>query len=238
MQHATLSKAALLVAACAWASASIAQLGGLAAIKIVEPSPELPGDRALSCTQLAAEMGEIMRKRGMKAGMASSRNKICGSRKTLDRQGEERKKMLTAQMPTLTAAAAVGGPVANAVVQKTQAEEAALEAKQRPERDRALAGIDSGIGDMISVMNDPRLMRLGVLSQEKQCAESMAPPQEELQAATTDGCDNPVDEADVPSPLSVSGGPASVAPAGAADPFVQRGATTPKPAAQDPFAKR
>jgi hypothetical protein len=214
----------MLLAALTWSAASNAQLD-LAGIRMAEPSPELPGDRALSCTQLANEMGEIMRKRGMKRGMASARNKICASRKTLDAQGDERQKMLNAQRPTLTAAAAVGGPVANAALQKTQAEEAALEARQRPERDRAVTGISSGVGDMMGVMNDPRLMRLSILAQEQRCEQTMA-PKETPPAAEGDGCEGDAE---------VTGRPG--APGVAADPFVQRGATPAKPAASDPFAK-
>jgi hypothetical protein len=91
------------------------------------------------------------------------------------------------------------------VVRKTQAEDAALEARQQPERNRALAGMGSGMGDLLGVMNDPRLMRLGLLAQSRQCAESMAPKQQ-MPAMQGDGCEN-----------------ASVhdAPAGAADPFVK-----------------
>ena len=83
------------------------------------------------------------------------------------------------RQPALIAASAVGGPAANAVFSKTQAEDAALEARQQPERNRALAGLGSGMGDMLGVMNDPRLMRLVLLAQDKQCAESMAPKQQE-----------------------------------------------------------
>ena len=92
-------------------------------------------------------------------------------------------------MPALTTAAVVGGPAANAVFEKAQAEDAALEAKQRPERDRALAGMGSGMGDMLGVMNDPRLMRLGMLAQEKSCAETMAPPRAAASCRRADGCD-------------------------------------------------
>jgi hypothetical protein len=218
MRHAGTTGAAML-AMFALLTVAGAQINP-AGMQIAEPSPELPGDRSLSCAQLAQEMGEIMRKRGMKRGMASAKGKICESRKTLEAQGNERQHMMNAQVPSLTAAAATGGPAANAAVQKAQAEEAALEARQRPARDRALAGMNSGIGDVLGVMNDPRLMRLGLLAQEQRCAETMA-PQQPLPAASDDGC----------------GGPAAAAPAAASDPFVQRGAAA-KPAAADPFAKR
>ena len=129
----------------------------------------------MSCAQLAAEMGEIMNKRDMKHGIALSKSKICASTKVLNKQGEERRQLSAAQQPALISASVVGGPAANAVFSKTQAEDAALEAKQQPERNRALAGLGSGMGDMLGVMNDPRLMRLMLLAQDKQCAESMAP---------------------------------------------------------------
>jgi hypothetical protein len=145
----------------------------------------------------------------------------------LNQQGEERKKLSAAQQPALVAASAVGGPAANAVVHKTQAEDAALEAKQQPERDRALAGLGSGVGDMLGVMNDPRLMRLGMLAQSKQCAASMAPKQQKQAIAPSDACET-----------SEPGASAPATPAGAPDPFVQRGSEPKQPAAHDPFAKR
>ena len=64
-----------MIAVCASASAAIAQMD-LSGIKMAEPAPELPGDRAMSCAQLAAEMGEIMNKRDMKRGVASSREDL------------------------------------------------------------------------------------------------------------------------------------------------------------------
>ena len=228
--------AAVVIAVCAAAPVAIAQMD-LSGIKMVEPSPELPGDRALSCTQISAEMGEIMNKRDMKRGLASSKSKICASTKVLNEQGEERKKLSAAQTPGLIAASGVGGPVANAVVRKTQAEDAALEARQQPERNRALAGVGSGIGDMLGVMNDPRLMRLAMLAETKQCAASMAPKHQERAAVQGDGCEN-IAENSAGRDTSIPGTSAPGAPAGAADPFVQRGSQPAKPAAQDPFAKR
>ena len=207
----------------------------LSGIKMAEPSPELPGDRAMSCAQIAAEMGEIMNRRGMKRGIASSKSKICASTKVLNEQGEERKKLSAAQTPSLIAASAVGGPAANAVFRKTQAEDAALEARQQPERNRALAGMGSGMGDMLGVMNDPRLMRLGLLAQDKQCAESMAPKQQENAAVQGDGCENVAEDADARH-TSVAG----ISREPPAQPIHSFNAVreTAKPAAQDPFAKR
>lgn len=221
-------KAVVVIWACAAASAAMAQMD-LSGIKMAEPAPELPGDRTLSCEQIAAEMGEIMNRRGMKRGIAASKSKICASTKVLNQQGEERKKLSAAQQPALMTASVVGGPAANAIVQKTQAEDAALEARQQPERNRALAGMGSGMGDMLGVMNDPRLMRLAVLAQSRQCAASMAPKGQKQAPVQGDGCDNVAADADVPHAPETPG---------AADPFVQRGSQTAKPAALDPFAKR
>jgi hypothetical protein len=225
MRLANYLSGAMLLAACVWSAAATAQMD-LSAMKIVEPSPELPGDRLLSCAKIAEEMGAIMERRGMKTKVASSKNKICSSKKTLDKQGEERKALSVAQMPALAVAGTVGGPVANVIMKKTQAEDAALEAKQRPGRDRAMAGVGSGIGDMMGVMNDPRLMRLGMLAQDKQCAETMAPPKKPQPAPVGDGCDGVAETPDVATPPGVS------------DPFVKHSATPVKPAAADPFAKR
>ncbi len=228
--------AAVLIALCTATSVAMAQMD-LSGIKMVEPAPELPGDRAMSCTQIAVEMGEIMNRRGMKRGIASSKSKICASTKVLNEQGEERKKLAAAQQPALIAASSDGGPVANAVVRKTQAEDAALEARQQPERNRAMAGLGSGMGDMLGVMNDPRLMRLSLLAQSKQCAESMAPKLQEKAPVQGDGCENVAENGDLRH-TSISGPSAPETPAGAADPFVQRSSASAKPAAQDPFAKR
>ncbi len=227
------------MAASAWACTVNAQMNpfsmpNIAGMKIAEPEPERPGDRTLSCTQIANEMGEIMSRRGMKSKMASSKSQICNSRKSLDAQGEERKKLLTAQVPELTAAAALGGPVAAAVTRKTQTQEAALEAKQQPERQRAIAGIDSGIGDLMSVMNDPRIMRLTLLAEEHQCAASMAPPKTEQHAAAKDPCDETTEESATSSLTTSPVSPRVATPAGAVDPFVKKGRP---PVAQDPFAK-
>jgi hypothetical protein len=209
----------------------------LSGFKLVEPSPELPGDRLLSCAKIAEEMGSIMDRRGMKKNVASSRSKICSSKKTLDKLGAEKKALSATQTPGLIAASVVGGPAANVILKKTQAEDAALEAKQRPKRDQALNGMGSGIGDMLGVMNDPRLQRLSLLAQDKQCAETMAPPQKKAPVDKGDGCDD-VADADTALPTPVSNRPAVAMPAGAPDPFAQRGAAPAKPAAQDPFAKR
>lgn len=223
------------VTVCAVSSPALAQMD-LSGIKMVEAAPELPGDRALNCDQIAAEMGEIMNRRGMKQGVASAKGKICASRKTLDRQGDERKKLSAAQAPALVTASVVGGPVANAVTRTTAAQDAALEAKQRPERDRAVSGIGSGVTDMLGVFNDPRLMRLSMLAQTKQCGASMAPKQEPVTAKASDGCEDTASDSGVqPAALSRA---SPAAPAGNADPFVQRGATTAKPTLQDPFVKR
>jgi hypothetical protein len=205
--------------------------------KMVEPSPELPGDRLLSCARIAEEMGAIMNRRGMRKNVASSRSKICSSSKAMNNLAEEKKAQSAAQTPELITASVVGGPAANAILRKTQAEDAALEAKQRPKRDQALRGMSSGIGDMVGVMNDPRLMRLGLLAQDKQCAETMAPPQQNTPAAEGDGCEDVADTADAhPDPVSNRAAPAT--PVGVPDPFVQSGTKPAKPAAQDPFARR
>jgi hypothetical protein len=224
----------LLITACVWSGASTAQIDP-SGFKMVEPSAALPGDSLMSCAKIAAEMGAIMNKRNLKKNVASSRNKICSSKKTLNKQAKEKMALTTAQAPALIAAGAVGGPVANALLMTKQAEDAALEAKQRPKRAQALSGMHSGIGDMLGVMNDPRLMRLGLLAQDKQCAETMAPPPQEQPAANGDGCDDKDVDA---GPDSVSNSAAPTTQAGVPDPFVQRGAKPAKPAASDPFAQR
>ncbi len=232
----SLTLTTVLVAAAVSSSVSMAQMN-LSNFKMPEPSRELPGDRAMSCPQIAAEMGEIMRKRDMRSKVASSTKKMCGSTRTLDKLGEERRALAATQIPALTSAAVVGGPVANAVTRKTQAQDAALEAKQRPERDRAMAGIGSGVGDMVSVFNDPRLMRLALLAQDKQCAESMAAAQKPVDTPASTACADVPADADV-VPRGAGSGSSASAPAGADDPFAQRGGSPVKPTANDPFAKR
>ncbi len=88
----------------------------------------------------------------------------------------------------------------------------------------------------LSVMNDPRIMRLSQLSMAKQCADS-APPQDQ-----TDPCsDTPADANDSfranPRPPM----PAPSTQGAAGDPFVQHRAPSPAPApapADPPTSKR
>ena len=84
--HKAIRGAIVVVSVSVGASTAIAQMD-LSGIKMAEPSPELPGDRAMSCAQIAAEMGEIMNRRGMKQGIASSKSKICASDEGAERTG-------------------------------------------------------------------------------------------------------------------------------------------------------
>ena len=200
---------------------------------MVEPEPERPGDRALTCEQLAREMGAIMKKRNLNAAAKSSKSKICRGSSVLKQQGEERKRLMVAQTPQLAAAGATAGPAAAAIINKTQAEQMALDARQQPGRRQAVADVNSGIGDMMGVMNDPRLMRLGMLAMAKNCGDRMAPPPEDAPAAVEDGCD--IDLA--PEPGNQFANP-SQPPAERADPFAKPSATPAKSAVADPFARR
>ena len=159
--HKAIRGAIVVVAVSVGASTAIAQMD-LSGIKMAEPSPELPGDRAMSCAQIAAEMGEIMNKRGMKRGIASSKSKICASTKVLNEQGEERQEIVGCA----TAFADCSQCRRWAGCQRS------IPARPRPKTrhwkpDSSLNAtarwpdMGSGMGDMLGVMNDPRLMRLG-----------------------------------------------------------------------------
>lgn len=176
--------------------------GGLANFKLVEPGPELPGDRAMSCMQIAREMGEIMNRRNVKDAVAASKDKLCRAKREIEKPGVD----------------GLG-------------------------QQRVTANVNSGVADMLGVMNDPRLMRLNVLAMNQSCAEKMAPP-EKSPPATGDGCDEAAGPPKAPNSKNLAGKPPLSPvpdvslPAMPADPFVKKGAGTPQPGASDPFAKR
>jgi hypothetical protein len=115
----------------------------------------------------------------------------------------------------------------------------ALEQQQQPERQQAQANMMSGAGDMMSVFNDPRLLRLSMLAQERQCAQSAPPPPQAKPADACEGNDEWIAASSIPRPPGKE-------TSGAADPFAQRGKSTPvpvvparsdQPAKPDPFAR-
>jgi hypothetical protein len=225
----------ILVATCCVICAAGGSIGeataqgippSLAGLKMVAPEPERPGDRALSCAQITREIGLIMQKRKVQQAAATSRRKLCSSTKVLARQGNEKLQLQQAQTSALAAASVAPGPAAGAIISKVNADTMALERRQQPERQLANAQMMAGMGDMMSAFNDPRLMRLGMLAQERQCAENAPPPTEDPPAETCESTD------DVAAPP----GAATATATGPADPFAPNIKAT--PANPDPFARR
>jgi len=226
-----------VIAAFSFCSAAAIAQGlppGLARLKMVQPEPERAGDRALSCKQILDEMGAIMQKRDVTKVAAASKSKICSNKKVLDRQGDEKMRLQQTQTPALVAASLAPGPGANAVVAKVNAENMALERKQQPARQQATAGMMDGVADIVTVFNDPRVMRLSLLAQERQCAES-APRPPPSEPSSSDGCD---DAGATPTALSTTGTPDGAPPTGPADPFAPAPKSKAAPAGSDPFSKR
>jgi hypothetical protein len=192
---------------------------GLVGTKMVAADPGRPGDQALSCAQITREIGLIMQKRNVTQVAATSKHKICSSTKVLTRQGNEKMKLQQSQTSALMVASVAPGPAAGAILSKVSVDTMALEQRQQPERRRANAEMTAGMGSMVSAFNDPRLLRLGMLAQERQCAENAPPPPE---GSPAEACEN-ADEV-------------AASATGPADPFAPR--IKAAPASTDPFARR
>ncbi len=172
--------AACFVAANCWAQGTPTDFSRL---QIVAPAPERAGDQALSCAEISREIGQIMQKRNVSGAAAASKEKVCRSAQVLSQQVAEQQQLQQAQLPALIAANRAPPPVANAIHAKANAEKLALETRQQPGRQQARADQVSGAGDMLGAFNDPRLMRLALLAEEHQCAETMPQPPPEQTAA-------------------------------------------------------
>jgi hypothetical protein len=234
MRHVIVTACFALFAAGGASGPTIAQglPPGLAGLKMVEPERERPGDKALSCAQLGEEMSAIMQRRNVSKVAAESKGKICRGKKVLDRQSEEKVKLSQTQTPALVAASLAASPATNAIVAKVNAENMALEQRQQPQRQQATAEMYSGVGGIMGAFNDPRLMRLGLLAQEKHCAQNAPrpPPGPPAGEACEEDGQAPV-MTDAPAPAT----------AGRADPFAPKSRPAPAttaPAGNDPFARR
>jgi phenylpyruvate tautomerase PptA (4-oxalocrotonate tautomerase family) len=235
MRSVIVTACGVLVAAGCWSSAAIAQAlpPGLANLKIVQPDPERPGDGALSCAQISQEMSAIMQKRNLQQVAHTSKDQICRGKKVLDRQSAEKQKLAASQTPALVAASLAPSPATNVIVAKVNAENMALEQRQQPARQEATAEMMSGVGGMMGLFNDGRLMRLSLLAQEHQCAQNAPrpPPRE-----PADSCEN----ADEPHPTPAVARPPGKESSGPADPFGLKGKAAPAASpvgGADPFAK-
>jgi hypothetical protein len=183
---------------------------GLVGTKMVAADPGRPSAQALSCAQITREIGLITQKRNLTQVAATSKRKICGSTKVLTRQGNEKMKLQQSQTSALMVASVAPGPAAGAILSKVNVDTMTLEQRQQPERQRANAEMMAGMGSMVGVFNDPRLLRLGMLAQERQCAQNVPPPSEDPPA---EACEN-ADDLDAPPTTAISTGPA--------DPFARR----------------
>ncbi|HJS21508.1 MAG TPA: hypothetical protein VJ764_02540 [Steroidobacteraceae bacterium] len=195
-----------------------------AMMQMAEPAPPQPGDAAMTCEQIAREFQSILKKKNVQLGARPDTRAACELRAEM------------AMTPADQAALSGSSPQAEAA----RAQKAA--SMQRASQEMVAAN-----RPMMEAMNDPRLMRLAILADEKHCVvEDQEPP---AQAPVADPCGP-----GVVTPAMVTGGvvppaPASGAPSARTDPFKPAaapapGATSPvlpTPAAvgaNDPFVKQ
>jgi hypothetical protein len=193
-----------------------------AMMKMAEPAPPRPGDAAMSCAQIGQEMQSILKKKNVRPNAQRNTKAACELQRSM----------------TLTPAeqAALSNPSPQAELLREQKSAQIQAATQN------MMAANSG---MMEAMNDPRLMRLAILADEKHCAfEEQEPP---AQAPVADTCGS-----GVVTPAMVTGGVVPPAPAstGRPDPFkpvakppVTAPAVTPPsspvtPASGDPFVKQ
>ncbi len=215
-----------------------AGFAGLAGLKLAQPEPERPGDRALGCAEISAEMGRIMQRRNVSSVAHSSKRKLCHSKDVLDRQAAEQQHLQQSQTAGRIAASAAPQPTARAMHATMDAETVALNQSQQADRNAATSDMVSGSANMLGVMNDGRLMRLSVLSQGRHCAANAPPPSEPAEGACDEG---PPPRGKVQSPVRPGASSGAVNPMRTPDPFAQSGkrsAAGAASAAADPFAHR
>jgi hypothetical protein len=183
-------------------------------MKMAEPEAPRPGDAAMTCEQIAQEFQSILRNKNVRPDSQANTQAACEMRAAM------------AMTPADQAAMSANTPQAQALrEQKTAQMQQAnqqLMAANRP---------------MLEAMNDPRIMRLAIMAEEKHCAIAHEEPP--AQAPVADPCGP-----GVVTPAMVTGGveppaPASGAASGRTDPFKATPAVaTPAAATSDPFVKQ
>lgn len=134
--------------------------GSLPMPQMVEPSPPLPGDAAMTCAQIGAEMRTIMQKRNVEQQVKNA-GVSCDKRRAME--------MTTADQAAMMAQAA------------SPAAQAATQAKLG-EAGPAMLDVAGNAGGLMAALSDPRLMRLALMADEKQC-ELQAPAGDDHQAS-------------------------------------------------------
>jgi hypothetical protein len=191
-------------------------MGAMMQMQVAEPAPPQPGDAAMTCEQIAREFQGILRKKNVQANAAANTQAACEMRQAM----------------TLT-------PAQQAALSANMPEAEALRQQKSAQMQQANQQLMAANAPMMQAMNDPRLMRLAILADEKHCAiQNEEPP---AQAPVADPCGP-----GVVTPAMVTGGvvppaPASGASSGRTDPFkATTPAVAPPPAAgtSDPFVKQ
>jgi hypothetical protein len=181
-------------------------------MKMAEPSAPRPGDAAMTCEQLAREMHDIMKKKNLGKDAPQALEAGCELKRAA---------------PTAAEYAAMTAPSPTAVT---------AQRNKAAEMSRTAAPVMAHAMTTMTALNDPRLMRLAMLSEEKQCAAALEPPQERVEQV--DACGNEQPEtlrASSPmpgnpgsaDPFRAAQPPPSPASDGASDPFAQRAAPAP-----------
>lgn len=185
-------------------------------MQMAEPEAPRPSDAAMTCEQIAQEFQSILRNKNVRPDSQAKTQAACEMRAAM------------AITPADQAAMSANTPQAQALREQKTAQ--MQQANQRlMETNRP----------MLEAMNDPRIMRLAILADEKHCA--IAPEEAPAQAPVADPCGP-----GVVTPAMVTGGvvppaPASAAASGRTDPFkTTTPAVAPPPAAgtSDPFVKQ
>jgi hypothetical protein len=238
--------------------AAMGKMLELGNVQMAEPSPELPGDRAKSCEQLGLEMRSIMKRRGFDDSPAATA-KACAARQA--NAAAYRDVRVLVETEGRAAAAAANTAAAATMYAPNAVRDAAVsaatagfEAKAKAKGDQAGQAVATSVNQdsfgtqaTMQAMNDPRIMRIMLLSEEKNCGEVQPPA-----GPSEDPCTGeivaegalPSDLADAVGYQTQGGKPvktplpgaAPTAPAGSAsDPFAPK--APPAKPANDPFAR-
>ena len=185
-------------------------------MRMAEPEAPRPGDAAMTCEQIAQEFQSILRSKNVRPPSQADTQAACQMRAAM----------------TVT-------PAEQAAMSANTPQAQALREQKTAQMQQANQQLMETNRPMLQAMNDPRIMRLAILAEEKHCAiEGAEAP---AQAPVADPCGP-----GVVTPAMVTGGvvppaPASTAASGRTDPFkTTTPAVAPPPAADtsDPFVKQ
>ena len=181
----------LLCALGAPAGAQQPDMGAMMNMQMAEPSPPQPGDAAMTCEQIGREFQSILKKKNVNLEPYADPDAACELRAAMAVTAEEQ--------------AAMSG---------TSVDAQAARERKSAQMQQASSSMMAANQPIMQAMNDPRLMRLAILADEKHCAiEDQESP---AQAPVADPCGP-----GVVTPAIVTGGVVPPAPAssGPSDPF-------------------